>query len=53
MVESAHGLYLELTPPPPLSQGVESLKKVYQETPDFTDDKGTDDVTRQLFEVML
>jgi hypothetical protein len=30
--------------------GVESLQKAYQEQPDFTDDKGADDVTRQLFE---
>ena len=34
-------------------QGVESLQKAYQEQPDFTDDKGADDVTRQLFEVMI
>ena len=32
-------------------QGVESLRKVYQEQPDFTDDKGAEDVTRQLLEV--
>lgn len=31
-------------------QGVESLQKVYQEQPDFTDDKGAVDVIRQLFE---
>lgn len=34
-------------------QGVESLQKAYKEQPDFTDEKGADDVTRQLFEVML
>ncbi len=34
-------------------QGVESLAKVYQEQPDFTDEKGANDVTRQLTEVRL
>ena len=32
-------------------KGVEQLAKVYQEQPDFTDEKGADDVTRQLIEV--
>ena len=32
-------------------QGIESLAKVYQEQPDFTNEKGADDVTRQLTEV--
>ena len=32
-------------------QGVQSLSKVYQETPDFCDEKGHDDVSRQLVEV--
>ncbi len=31
--------------------GVEQLAKVYQEQPDFTDEKGAEDVTRQLVEV--
>ena len=34
-------------------QGIESLSKVYQETPDFCDEKGQDDVTRQLIEVCV
>lgn len=32
-------------------KGVEQLAKVYQEQPDFTDEKGAEDVTRQLIEV--
>ena len=32
-------------------QGVEGLQKAYLEQPDFTDDKGADDVARQLLEV--
>ena len=32
---------------------MESLRKVYEEQPDFTDDKGADDVTRQLLEVAV
>ncbi len=31
--------------------GVEQLAKVYKEQPDFTDEKGAEDVTRQLVEV--
>ena len=31
--------------------GVEQLAKVYQEQPDFVDEKGADDVTRELAEV--
>ncbi len=31
--------------------GVEQLAKVYREQPDFTDEKGAEDVTRQLVEV--
>lgn len=31
--------------------GVEQLAKVYQEQPDFVDEKGADDVNRQLIEV--
>ncbi len=30
--------------------GVEQLAKVYREQPDFTDEKGAEDVTRQLVE---
>ena len=33
--------------------GIESLSKVYQETPDFCDEKGSEEVTRQLMEVCL
>lgn len=32
-------------------QGVESLSKVYQETPDFCDERGSEDVSRRLAEV--
>ena len=32
-------------------KGIESLSKVYQEQPDFTDQKGAEDVSRQLLEV--
>ena len=31
--------------------GIEQLAKVYQEQPDFVDEKGADDVTRELAEV--
>ena len=31
--------------------GVEQLAKVYEEQPDFVDEKGADDVNRQLTEV--
>ena len=31
--------------------GIENLKKVYNSTPDFCDEKALDDVTRQLYEV--
>ncbi len=31
--------------------GVEQLAKVYQEQPDFVDEKGAEDVNRQLIEV--
>ena len=31
--------------------GVEQLAKAYQEQPDFVDEKGADDVNRQLIEV--
>ena len=31
--------------------GVEQLAKVYEEQPDFVDEKGADDVNRQLIEV--
>ena len=34
-------------------QGVESLFKVYQEQPDFCDEKGAEDVNRQLVEVCM
>ena len=33
--------------------GVEQLAKVYQEQPDFVDEKGADDVTRELAEVRV
>ena len=33
--------------------GVEQLAKVYQEQPDFVDEKGAEDVTRQLIEVSM
>ena len=33
--------------------GVEQLAKVYQEQPDFVDEKGADDVTRELAEVCV
>ena len=33
--------------------GVERLAKVYQEQPDFVDEKGADDVTRELAEVCV
>lgn len=34
-------------------KGIESLAKVYTEQPDFTDQKGAEDVSRQLLEVTL
>lgn len=33
--------------------GVEQLAKVYQEQPDFVDEKGADDVNRELAEVCV
>ena len=32
-------------------QGIQSLSKAYQDTPDFCDEKGHSDVSRQLVEV--
>lgn len=34
-------------------KGIESLAKVYTEQPDFTDQRGAEDVSRQLLEVSL
>ena len=31
--------------------GIDNLKKVYDSTPDFCDEKALEDVTRQLYEV--
>jgi len=31
--------------------GIDNLKKVYDSTPDFCDEKALDDVNRQLYEV--
>ena len=34
-----------------IQTGIDNLKKVYDSTPDFCDEKALEDVTRQLYEV--
>lgn len=35
-----------------LKSGIDNLKKVYNSTPDFCDEKAVEDVSRQLYEVL-
>ena len=36
-----------------IQTGIDNLKKVYDSTPDFCDEKALEDVTRQLYEVRI